>query len=166
MTMTCFFTLYDISIIKIIVLSGSCYFMIICIHIYPHICYGLYIGYRNIVSLHFCIMICVLYVIKGQFLCPRKRALQAWAKSWQIQHTKKSLFCLFDYWSRQALALVSCHLHLIKAMTLADPTDPYLSQGAKSETLIVVERAAPAAFQGTLEQCHRWLFQVLTPPSW
>lgn len=60
---------------------------------------------------------------------------------------KKSLFCLFDYRSRRALALVSCHLHLIKAMTLADPTDPYLSEGAKSETLIVVERAAPAVFQ-------------------
>lgn len=40
-------------------------------------------------------------------------------------------------------------------MTLADPTDPYLSEGAKSETLIVVERAAPAAFYGALEHCRR-----------
>jgi len=30
-------------------------------------------------------------------------------------------------------------------MTLANPIDPYLSEGAKSETLNVVERAAPAA---------------------
>lgn len=40
-------------------------------------------------------------------------------------------------------------------MTLADPADPYLSVGAKSVTVIVAERPAPAVFQGAPEQCHR-----------
>lgn len=34
-------------------------------------------------------------------------------------------------------------------MTLADPTDPYLPEGAKSVAFIVVERAAPAALEGS-----------------
>lgn len=45
---------------------------------------------------------------------------------WQMQPIMRTLFCLFEWRNRQARALVNCHLHLIKAMTLADPFDPYL----------------------------------------
>lgn len=49
-------------------------------------------------------------------------------------------------------------------MTLADATDPYLSEGVKPETVIVVETAAPAVFQRSAGHCHQLPSQVLTQP--
>lgn len=107
-------------------------------------------------SYTFCILSCQVKVRKGLIIPGSSLRLN----SDKYSILKKSLFCLFDYWSRQALAVVSCHLHLIKAMTLGDPSDPYLSEEVKSDTLIVVERAAPAAFREALGNAISDRFQV------
>lgn len=56
---------------------------------------------------------------------------------------------MFDDQSGQELALVYCQFDLIKALTLADPADPHLSE-VQNKKHGVVERSAPAAFQAAV----------------